>query len=160
VDRAGNERTVLPAGNYNNLRLSPDGRLIAVTVTGLAESDVWIHDIARGTTRRLTSGGRNLWPVWSPDSTRVAYASSREGSTNVFWRPADGSGSEEQLTSSAYTVIPQSWARDSRHLVVTEVSPERQNRVGLMAIDGGHAIQPFPTGDAPASWGSLSADGH
>jgi len=160
LDRTGKERLALPAGGYIHPRLSPDGRLIAITVMTGTDSDVWIHDLDRGTTTRLTSGGRNLWPVWSSDGTRVAYASSREGSTNVYWRRADGSGSEEQVTSSAHTVIPQSWSSDSRHLIVTDVHPDRVNSVALMPTEGAHTIERFPTGEGPASLGSLSADGH
>jgi len=140
-------------------RLSPDGRLIAVSVATGTDSDVWVHDINRGATTKLTSGGRNLWPVWSPDGTRVAYASSREGSTNVYWRRADGSGAEEQLTTSAHTVIPQSWAPNGRHLVVTNVQPDHPNYVALLPAEGPHTIQRFETGEAHASVGSLSADG-
>ena len=159
VDRSGKERVVMPAGSYFMPRLSPDGRLIALSVATGTDSDVWIHDINRGATTKLTSGGRNLWPVWSPDGTRVAYASSREGSTNVYWRHADGSGAEEQLTTSAHTVMPHSWAPDGRHLVVTNVQPDHPNYVALLTAERPHAIQRFQTGDAHASLGSLSADG-
>jgi Tol biopolymer transport system component len=160
LDRQGKERVVLPAGNYNGPRLSPDGRLIAVTVVGATDSEVSIHDIARGTTTKLTSGGRNLWPVWSPDGTQIAYASSREGSTNAYWRRADGSGREEQLTSSAYSFIPQSWSPDGRDIVLTDVDPGRPNRIAVMSTEGARPIRVFPTGDSPSSIGSLSADGH
>jgi dipeptidyl aminopeptidase/acylaminoacyl peptidase len=151
---------LLTGGSYLNARLSPDGRLVAVTSIGSTDSDILIHDIARGTSTKLTSGGRNLWPIWSPDSTQIAYASSREGSTNIYWRPADGSGREEQLTSSAYTFVPQSWSPDGRDLVLTDVDPGRTNRIALMSTQGTHAIRVFPTGDSPSSLASLSADGH
>ena len=160
LERNGKERIVMPAGSYFTPRLSPDGRLIALSVVTGTDSDVWVHDINRGATTKLTSGGRNLWPMWSPDGTRVAYASSREGSTNVYWRRADGSDAEEQLTSSAHTVIPQSWSRDGGHLVVTNVQPDHPNYVGVLPTAGAHTIQRFQTGDAHASLGSLSADGH
>jgi Tol biopolymer transport system component len=160
LDRSGKERVVMPAGSYFMPRLSPDGRLIALSVASGTDSDVWIHDIDRGATTKLTSGGRNLWPIWSPDGTRVAYASSREGSTNVYWRRADGSDAEEQLTTSAHTVIPQSWAPDGRLLVVTNVQPDHPNYVALLPTAGPHTIQRFQTGDTHASLGSLSADGH
>ena len=159
LDRQGKERIVLPAGNYNGPRLSPDGRLIAVTIVGTTDSEVYVHDIARGTTTKLTSGGRNLWPIWSPDGTQIAYASSREGSTNVYWRRADGSGREEQLTSTAYTFLPQSWSPDGSDLVLTDVDPGRTNRIALMSTQGSHPIRVFPTGDSPSSYASLSADG-
>ena len=159
LDRQGRERVVMPPGSYHSPQLSPDGKLIAVTVVGTTDSEVWIHDIARGTTTRLTSGGRNLWPIWSSDGTQIAYASSREGSTNVYWRRADGSGREEQLTSSAYSFIPQSWSPDGRDIVVTDVDPRRPNRIAVMSTEGARPIRVFPTGDSPSTIASLSADG-
>jgi serine/threonine-protein kinase len=158
-DRAGTERTVLPAGSYFGPRLSPDGRQVVFTVAGATESEVWIHDIARGTTSRLTSGGRNLWPIWSTDGTRVAYASSREGSTNIYWRLADGSGSEEQLTSGAYTFVPQSWSPDGEHLLLTEIDPQRPVRVALLPTRGERKPVAFPASERMSTLASLSADG-
>ena len=158
-DEHGKERVLLSGANYQGARISPDGRRLAVTIVGPADSDVWIYDIARGTTTRLTSGGRNLWPVWSPDGTRIAYASSREGSTNVYWRAADGSGGEEQLTSSAYTLIPQVWSPDGNDLVLTDVDPSRTNRIALMSTQAPHSIRVFPTGESPTILPALSADG-
>ena len=90
VNRRGVEEALdfpLPAGSHPiGPRLSPNGRQVAVTVVGATDSEVWVYDIARGTARPLTFGGRNLWPVWAPDGARVAYGSSREGSTNVYWK--------------------------------------------------------------------------
>ena len=41
---------------------------------------------------RLTSTGNNAGPTWSPDGTRLAFASDRGGSTDVYLMNADGSG--------------------------------------------------------------------
>jgi hypothetical protein len=56
-------------------------------------------------------------------------------------------------------VIPQSWAPDGQHIVVTNVQPDHPNYVAVMATTAPHSIQRFQTGDAPSSMGSLSADG-
>ena len=159
-ERDKDDRVVLPAGSYNGPRLSADGKFIAVTIVTGTDSDIWIHDVGRGTTSKLTSGGRNLWPVWSPDGRRVAYASSREGSTNVYWRAIDGSGSEEQLTRTAHTFVPQRWTHDGSHLILTEVRPDQPNGVVLMSTTGEHTIERFATGEGPSTMGALSPDGH
>ena len=36
--------------------------------------DIWLYDLARGTEQRLTFADNNWFPVWSPDSLRIAYA--------------------------------------------------------------------------------------
>jgi serine/threonine-protein kinase len=137
VDRHGTERPLQPAAAfYGGPRFSPDGRQVAVTHAGALDSEVWIHDVARGTSTRLTSGGRNLWPVWSPDGTQIAYASSRAGSTNVYWRRADGAGPEEQLTSTEYTYFPQSWSGRHAALVLSATGSQNSVTTVMLPVQG------------------------
>jgi dipeptidyl aminopeptidase/acylaminoacyl peptidase len=71
----------------SDARLSPDGRLIAFTVTRLDEeaddyrSAIWVVP-ADGAIppRRFTGGaGKDSAPRWSPDGVRLAFLSDREG---------------------------------------------------------------------------------
>ena len=62
-----------------DVQISPDGRRVAFTVlssqrSGRSTSQIWIHDVARGTTARL-GGDRDAGsnPRWSPDSQSVAF---------------------------------------------------------------------------------------
>ena len=158
VDRRGTERVLQPGGAYyGGPRLSPDGQQLALTIAGAVDSEVWIHDIVRGTSSRLTSGGRNLWPVWSPDGTQVAYASSRAGSTNVYWRRADGAGAEEQLTSTQYTYFPQSWSAHHAALLLSGTGPQSSIQVALLSSHGNR--QPVPVPIDGALMPGFSADG-
>jgi Tol biopolymer transport system component len=100
-------------------RLSPDGRQIAVGTDDGKDANVWIADTS-GTTamRRLTFGGRNRYPVWSPDGQRLAFQSNREGDLGIFWQPADGTGPAERLTKAEAGVEqwPDSWSPDGAHI--------------------------------------------
>ena len=101
VDREGNvEPMGAPAGAYNvSVRLSPDGQRVAIE-----DADVRLFDIARQTLPRLTFEGGAL-PMWTPDGQHVTYRS--EGDPwNLFQRRADGSGSEEQLTTGDFQQLP------------------------------------------------------
>jgi serine/threonine-protein kinase len=158
VDREGVETPLaVPPGFYFNPRLSPDERHVAVTVVTTLESDVWVYDVARITGSKLTAGGRNMWPLWSPDGTRIAYASSRSGSTNVYWKRADGSGTEEQLTSTAYTNYPQSWSPDGATLAITEVSEEGRASIAMLPLGG--TRRPTPFHQERGNQGAFSPDG-
>jgi Tol biopolymer transport system component/predicted Ser/Thr protein kinase len=81
VDRQGTEQALTaPTRIYTSPRISPDGGRIAFGVldlTSIADSDsqVWVHDVARGTNTRLTFEKVNANPVWSPDGKRLIYLS-------------------------------------------------------------------------------------
>ena len=102
VDRQGTEH-LLPAAahGYYFPRLSPDGQRIAVTVAEVS-SAIYIYDIARDALSRVTSGLTDSSPIWSPDGRRFAFNSSRLGPPNLFWQPADGSGSAERLRAASF----------------------------------------------------------
>ena len=56
VDRAGREQPLAsPLLAYERPRVSPDGTRVAVDVADPEGSDIWIHDLARGTETRLTT---------------------------------------------------------------------------------------------------------
>ena len=82
-DRAGRPSGTLgEAAPYSNLALSPDESRVAVARrTGSpGNQDIWIIDIARNIPSRLTDDpGTDGSPVWSPDGTRIAFASAAIG---------------------------------------------------------------------------------
>lgn len=73
VDDTGHEEQAVPApGAYQDARLSPDGRSIALTVGGGNHNDIWRFDRNSEAMARLTFESDNFYPVWSPDGRRVA----------------------------------------------------------------------------------------
>ena len=99
VDRQGREEPVAaPPRDYVQPRISPDGTRVVLDVRD-QEDDLWIWDLVRETPTRFTfDPGQDWYPVWTPDSQRIVFGSSRAGDRNLFWKAADGSGTVEQLT--------------------------------------------------------------
>jgi len=124
VSRNGVEQPLAaPAHAYQDPRLSPDGRRVAVSIAE-QETHVWLYDLSRETLTRLTfEGNTNYTPVWTPDGKRIAFESNREGPYNVFWQLADGSGGLERLTTSEYLQGPSSWSPDGQLLAFHEINP-------------------------------------
>ena len=108
ADRGGNLQPInLPAGQYNDIRISPDGSRLALLVGSSGSGDVWVYDFARATSTRLTFNVANASPVWSADSKSIFYTEiGRTGNrTTILRKPADGSREAEavaSLTNSAY----------------------------------------------------------
>ena len=73
-DRDGHE--LGPVGEHGimfDVNLSPDGKRVAVNRGEPA--DIWVYELGRGTSLRLTFDPRNeTLPVWSPDGHTLAYA--------------------------------------------------------------------------------------
>jgi Tol biopolymer transport system component len=126
VSRTGAEQPLAaPAhASYNgSSRLSPDGRRVAVGITG-QDNQVWLYDLSLETLTRLTfEGNNNLVPLWTPDGKRIAFTSNKEGPRNLFWQLADGRGGLERLTTSEYTHLPGSWSPDGQLLAFAEINP-------------------------------------
>jgi len=123
VDRAGAVHPLsLPPRAYLSPRLSSNGRRVVVWTQG--DRNIWIHDLTRGTMTRLTSEARNARAIWTPDGTHITYGSTTGGHENLFWRPADGSGPAERLTTSDHLHSAASWSPDGQTLAFVEARPE------------------------------------
>jgi Tol biopolymer transport system component len=112
------EPLALPTRAYLSPRLSPDGRRAVLWTQG--DRNIWVNDFARGMLTRVTSEARNARAVWTPDGTRVTYGSSTAGNENIFWKPADGSGPGERLTTSNHLQFAASWSPDGQTLAFVE----------------------------------------
>jgi serine/threonine-protein kinase len=121
VDRRGSSETLpFPPGDYIRPRLSPDGNRIAVN-TGRS---IAIFDRRSGGFTRLSSEGSVGWPAWTPDGSRLIYASIRPGTSwDLAWRPADGSGHEELLLLDEEIQHPGAISPDGTTVAYQEVGP-------------------------------------
>ena len=104
-----------------------------------AGDEVWLAPLAGGRAWRLTSDGAPVrHPRFSPDGRRVAWASSRDGSWEVYLQDLDG-GAVQRLTywgSDQTTVI--GWRDDETILAVSSAGEInlRHTTVRAVGVDG------------------------
>jgi len=158
VDREGRtEPLSVPTGPYGFPRLSPDGTRIAVTVFGFEQIDIWVYDIARGTMTRLTlEEGDDTFPVWTPDSTRIAFSSNRSGVYDISWIPADGSAPAEEL--STLDATPASWSPDGQGLACVFWNDSGNSDIWMHPLEG--EPRPFIESRFDERGPEFSPDGH
>ncbi|HET9362071.1 MAG TPA: hypothetical protein VFO58_20105, partial [Vicinamibacterales bacterium] len=73
-------------GDFQQFSISPDGTRVAIARRDERDgsSNIWALELQRGTNSRVTLGrARDSSPVWSPDATRIAFASDRGDSMNI-----------------------------------------------------------------------------
>lgn len=102
-----------------NVAISPDGSTIAFTYKG----NIFTVPVKGGEARQLTSGSSyNTTPVWSPDGSKIAFGSDREGSMDVFVVNSRG-GVPKRLTTNSGNETPLTFKDNNHVLFTTSVLP-------------------------------------
>jgi dipeptidyl aminopeptidase/acylaminoacyl peptidase len=129
---AADKRGITPDDYYRlatvaDPQLSPDGKLVAYTVTRAANdnrrtSEIWLVPADAGAPpRQLTTGQSSTSPRWTPDGRGLAFLSARTvpGETavkpQVYLLPLDG-GEPRRLTRLPNGVTAFSWSPDGSRL--------------------------------------------
>jgi Tol biopolymer transport system component len=162
VDRTGRRvgKVDVPLDQWGQCVLSPDGRRAVIEQTlPTGDSDLWVIDLERGTTSRLTFQTRkNTIGAWSPDGSEIIFASTRKGRRDLYRRASDGSGSDHLLYESSVPFkTPTDWSQDGL-VVFGEISDE--TGWNLLTIPaGGGAPTPYLVTPFDELGGLLSPDG-
>jgi serine/threonine protein kinase len=117
TDRLGQSLGLFgPPGPYAHFRLSPDEKRMAYDI---GYDDVWVLDSVRGVPSKLTfDPDLDNFPMWSPDGQRIAWASFRGGSHNLYVKAANGTGAEELLVKMGTPMgWGTDWSKDGRHVM-------------------------------------------
>ncbi|MEE4271494.1 MAG: winged helix-turn-helix domain-containing protein [Thermoanaerobaculales bacterium] len=154
----GAESIGLESQIYRNLRVSPRGDSVAVTILRGSRSDVWTTSVADPQLHRLTFEGFNIEPRWSPDGQSVFFASNREGPFNIYRKPAGG-GTAERLMTSTFHQYPGDLTPDGRRLVYNQTNPDTGFDIWIMNLDGSGNPSPLLSTPANESMPALSPDG-
>jgi serine/threonine-protein kinase len=145
VDRQGRASPLAgaPVRSYGPVvRVSPDGRQLAVTLQTLTDAGVWIYNMGRGTLKLLAGGGDSLFLAWSPDGRRLVFDWVAKGSHSLLVQPADGATPMQELSSD---VVPSSFTPEGRLAAV------RGPDIVMVPAGSGEAPVPFLTQTPPQS---------
>jgi TolB protein len=85
-----------------------------------------------------TEGESVFWqidPAWSPDATRIAFASARTGTPHIYVMNADGSGTKA-LTAGKTNDTHPTWSPDGRSIAFV-----RDGDIYVMGSDGANATR-------------------
>ncbi len=123
IDMNGNSTTLDTSGHpYLEPQLSPDNKKIAVVIRDGEDFDIWIFDILNKTLSRLTFGGFNRTPHWSPDGKIIAFVKrTDDGKSGIFVKPYDGSGKEIEIYRDNSRLYVNEWTKDGENLIIDKL---------------------------------------
>ena len=162
LDRAGRRLGVvrMPAARYEFAALSRDGRFAAVSRSdNPTVSDLWIIELDRSVSTRFTFGpGRADFPRWSPDGSRIAFQSNRNGPSDLFIKAANGATPETTLYVSS-VALKNLLAWTPYGLCFEQLDATTGWDLYVLPAAGGPP-QPYLKTPYNDRWGSISPDGH
>jgi serine/threonine-protein kinase len=160
VSRTGARKLLnIPPGPYSQPRISPNGKQLVLHTEYGEDRVVWIHDLTGATApRKLTFGGHNHRPTWSPDGERVVYTSDRDGEAALFWQRADGNGPAEPLFKgeTGVTIQSEAWSPHGNMIIF---STSRAAVRTLWTLSPGVDPKPKPLITTYSTNSSISPDG-
>jgi serine/threonine-protein kinase len=87
---------------------------------GLASGNlsVWVKQLEQGPFTRISFGGQDRRPAWSPDGKQVAFVRDSQGTSMVYGRRVDGVAPERQLARLDRQVQEVTWSPDGTWLIM------------------------------------------
>jgi serine/threonine-protein kinase len=75
--------------------------------------------------------------VWSPNGTRIAFVSNRDGGIfNIYQKNAGGTGQEELLLKTSHDKRLNDWSPDGRYLLYEEDDPQTKSDLWMLPVTG------------------------
>ena len=120
----------------SSISLAPGGERLLVTARG----DIFAVPAKEGVTYNLTgsSGANDRDAAWSPDGSRMAYISDKDGEFHLYVRRLAG-GEEKKLTDPALKtyLFGFSWSPDSRKILWSD----KRNTLNITDTESGRTTE-------------------
>jgi serine/threonine protein kinase len=147
-DRNGRELGTTGApGQYEEPRLSPDGKKIAVGLVDprIGTLDIWTLEPGRDLSTRITTTRQTTeyGPVWSPDGLYLAFAADAMGPPRLHRKMSSGAGEvEDLLPSESQVQWADDWSADGQFIIYAEADARTKLDILVLPLFGGR--KPFP----------------
>ena len=141
---------------------SPDGKKIAfssnrnslINNLNIDDSEIFVVDLGSFDIQQLTKArDYSETPDWSPDSTKIAFMSNRDGDWDIYIMNSDGTGKDVNITNNTFSERFPSWSHDGK-FIVYHSDRDGNNNLYIYIVDTGEEIQLTnkPSGEWTGRW--------
>ena len=133
-----NQRRITTTRQLNlNPSWSPDGAAVAYSSYRNITPQIFISLIYQGVLENPTKGASvsNMMPVFSPDGSRIAFVTNRDGNTEIYVMNRDGSNVRRLTNHAAYESTP-TWSPNGQQIAFTSDRSGKAQVYIMNAADG------------------------
>jgi Tol biopolymer transport system component len=112
-----------------------EGKIVFASDRDGGYAEIYIMNAnGTGQTRLTTNDARDLFPAWSPDGSKIAFASDRDGNYEIYVMNADGTGQTRITTNGASDEDP-AWSPDGSKIAFSS-DRDGYAEIYIMNTDG------------------------
>ncbi len=121
--------------------LAPSSRRVAIRRTVLGNEEVWLLDESGGAPTRLTMDpAPDIFPVWAPDESAIAFRSNRGDTLDIYVTSVAGTSPPALLLKAsdvdptANSASPTDWSSDGRFLLFYTTSNQTSRNLWALPM--------------------------
>jgi serine/threonine protein kinase len=158
-DRSGKKGDIIDSGTFQDAHVSVDGKKVAAARRDAGgHLEIYLYDLVRGTKSQFSfSQSRDDDPIWSPDGNTIVFDSARNGSVDLYTKPANGAHEEELLYHDELNKYPSTWSGDGKYVSYEAVGKAHMD-VWVMPMFGDHKPFIFLQGKYDSRFPAISPD--
>ena len=142
VDRTGTVVTTSdrPQVGMASPTLSPDGRFVAVWGREQGKTDIWLHDVERGSRTRLSYDLPDATPTlrlsWSPDGDRIVFEArdATRLSRDLYIQATDGRSPPKPLVETDADEGQADWSPDGETILYGVWKPDGDVDLWMLSL--------------------------
>jgi len=155
--------------DYTGVRLSPDGKKIALAIGNGGANDIYTFDFASKTQSKVSTIGGDR-PEWSADGARVLFRAGTSGSGGatvtgsggrwaLWWQKVDGSGTAERVVQRTEGDVWEGVTTPDGKSIIVRTGTVNNAKLWVRGISGDTALTPFHASSTSESAMRVSPDG-